>query len=103
YWLGICLKNLIENACFHGQMPVDVQIGLDGKRLTFAVSDSGEMADNINLDYLTSEFVKGSKSHGSGLGLNIVRKVIDEMKAELIMTKQPTTFTIAMDLKSVQV
>lgn len=102
YWLGICLKNLIENACFHGDLPVDVRLTLDGRRLSFAVSDSGSMTDEIDLDHLTSEFVKGTKSQGSGLGLNIVRKVIDEMKAELILTKKPTTFTIALDLKSVQ-
>ncbi|MFX3675543.1 MAG: DUF3404 domain-containing protein [bacterium] len=102
YWLGICLKNLIENACFHGQPPVDVRIGLDGKKLTISISDSGEVEEGVDLDHLTSEFVKGTKSQGSGLGLNIVRKVIDEMKAELILTKKPTTFTIALDLKSVQ-
>src|SRR5690606_3647090 len=84
YWLGICLKNLIENACFHGDLPVDVRITLDGRRLSLAVSDSGSMTDELDLEHLTSEFVKGTKSQGSGLGLNIVRKVIDEMKAELI-------------------
>lgn len=102
YWLGICLKNLIENACFHGVIPVDVRISLEGKSLKFCVSDQGELGEDVELDHLTSEFVKGSKSQGSGLGLNIVRKVIDEMKAELILTKKPTTFTIALDLKSVQ-
>lgn len=102
YWLGICLKNLIENACFHGVFPVQVKVSLNDKKLSLDVSDSGELADDITLDHLTSEFVKGTKSQGSGLGLNIVRKVIDEMKGELILTKKPTTFTIALDLKTVQ-
>ncbi len=102
YWMGICLKNLIENACFHGHLPVDVRVELDDKRLVFCVKDAGEMSDEIDLDHLTSEFVKGTKSQGSGLGLNIVRKVVEEMKAELILSKKPTTFTIALDLKAVQ-
>lgn len=101
YWLGICLKNLIENACFHGTPPVDVTVSIDAKRLTFSVSDYGEIAEDLDIDHLASEFVKGTKSQGSGLGLNIVKKVIDEMKAELTLTKKPTTFNIVLDLKSV--
>ncbi len=102
YWLGICLKNLIENACFHGVFPVVVDVNFKGKKLLLAVTDHGELTDDSTLDHLTSEFVKGNKSQGSGLGLNIVRKVITEMKGELILAKKPTTFTIALDVKSIQ-
>ncbi len=102
YWLGICLKNLIENACFHGIFPVTVDVELNEKKLKLMVRDQGELEEDATLDHLTSEFVKGNKSQGSGLGLNIVRKVITEMKGELVLTKKPTTFIIALDLKSVQ-
>lgn len=96
YWLGICLKNLVENALKHGAKPVIVSLSASQQSFEIKVQDMGDLPNNIDLNHLTQEFIKGDKSEGSGLGLNIVMKIIDEMKAKLILTHQPTTFTITI-------
>ena len=45
------------------------------------------------------EFVKGEKSSGTGLGLNIVRKVLYDMGGELKFSKNPTKFELSIPWK----
>ena len=94
YWLGICLKNLVENALKHGSQPVKVTACTDTSHFIIEIQDSGNLDPQKDLNHLTQEFVKGDKSEGSGLGLNIVIKIVDEMKAKLELTHSPTTFKL---------
>lgn len=95
YWIQICLKNLIENAMTHGIAPVSVRTSLKKDKVCIEVQDSGE-CQFINLDDITGEFVKGNKSHGTGLGLNIVKKVLKEMGSDFSLSHMPTTFKITL-------
>lgn len=95
YWLGICLKNLVENALFHGSDPVKVKVSINKDRLSIDVSDAGNCSFD-SLDQLTKPFVKGNKSSGTGLGLNIVKNVVEAMGGSLSFNKQPTTFSIGL-------
>ncbi len=96
YWFSICLKNLVENAINHGEKPIKVRTTVtNNKNLKIEVEDAGE-CDFESLANLTQEFVKGKKSEGSGLGLNIVKKVLADMKAEFSFNKKPTVFTILL-------
>lgn len=96
YWLQICLKNLIENAFFHGVAPVSLQIKLSENSLNIIISDQG-ICQFDTLEELTSEFVKGNKSSGTGLGMSIVYKIIKEMEGKIIFNNNPTTFNITFN------
>lgn len=95
YWLGICLKNLIENALFHGGGNVEVKVSINKDKLIVDVSDAGVCTFD-SLEELTKPFVKGNKSSGTGLGLNIVKNVVEAMGGTLSFNKSPTTFSIGL-------
>lgn len=99
YWLGICLKNLVENALRHGKPPVVVTLSMTIKHYQISVSDQGEIPAQTHIEQLTQEFAKGSSSEGSGLGLNIVKKIIFDMKGELLLINKPTTFMIQIPIR----
>lgn len=95
YWLRICLQNLLNNAFDHGKPPVDVSLRLTNDQIAIKVVDSGSCQFK-NLDEITAEFTKGTQSIGTGLGLNIVRKVIESLKGQLKFERGPTSFTISL-------
>ncbi|GAB4013935.1 MAG: sensor histidine kinase [Bdellovibrio sp.] len=90
YWLSIVIKNLIENALTHGKPPVEIEITMEKESLLLKVVDHGECLFE-GLDEMTKEFVKGNKSSGSGLGLNIVSSIIEEMGGTLKFKPRPHT------------
>ena len=96
YWLQVCVKNLIENSIMHGKAPVRVICKDDDKFLKISVSDSGECSFD-NLKQMSGDFVKGNKSTGTGLGLNIVQNVLKRINGKLQFSKNPTTFTILIE------
>jgi len=57
------------------------------------VLDHGECTFE-ELGDMTKEFVKGTASSGSGLGLNIVRSIIEEMGGKLNFQAKPNTVFI---------
>lgn len=101
YWLGICVKNLIENAVTHGTMPIQVELKMKDDELFVEVKDCG-VCDFDNLEELTREFVKGNKSSGTGLGLNIVKKVVKEMEGQMLFNPNPTSFTISFKNQKIE-
>lgn len=95
YWLSTCLKNLVSNAFYHGEAPVHLKWDLRGERFHIEVKDQGE-SQFAEIKDMTSEFVKGNKSSGTGLGLNIVYKVVREMGGQLDYYPHPTRFMITL-------
>ncbi|MCO4793829.1 MAG: DUF3404 domain-containing protein [Bacteriovoracaceae bacterium] len=94
YWVGICIKNIVNNAIDHGEFPIEVSLNLkNNNELEITVQDNGEVIFD-DISEITQEFVKGNKSTGTGLGLNIVKNVISEMEGELRLEKNPTRFII---------
>jgi signal transduction histidine kinase len=95
YWLRIVIKNLVENAVNHGTAPVKVWLTIGKKEVAIHVQDQGECSFE-NIEDMCREFVKGPKSEGTGLGMNIVAKVVNELNGELKFSKNPTTFTVVL-------
>ncbi len=93
YWIEISLKNLIENSLAHGKKPIRVTISKENKLVKVTVEDQG-ICQFDNLEEMCREFIKGKNSSGSGLGLNIVKKVMKEMGGELKFKKSPTRFIL---------
>lgn len=86
YWTMICLRNLIINAQKHGVPPIKVKVINFNNSWLFEVEDQGQFTFNPNQ--------KGSKSTGLGLGLQIVRQIIPQLKGELFILFKPTRFQI---------
>lgn len=97
YWLGICMKNIVENAVTHGEFPVTISLMKNKNKLLFKVQDCGQCQFE-SLGVMTQEFIKGNKSSGTGLGMNIVKKVCREMGIVLSLELNPTVFTLAIAL-----
>jgi signal transduction histidine kinase len=95
FWLGICVKNLVKNAFAHGKPPVKIKLKKEEMTVSIEVEDQGE----CHFEYLSEmikEFKKSAKSEGSGLGLNIVSKIVKVMGHKLEFSKKPTRFKIVM-------
>jgi signal transduction histidine kinase len=97
YWMGICMKNLLENAFLHGEAPVVVKLMKFKNKVRFEVVDQGK-CEFESLGIMTQEFMKGNKSSGTGLGMNIVKKVCHEMGVELKLHLSPTTFSLTLPI-----
>ena len=48
-------------------------------------------------DELSQEFKKGNKSRGTGLGLNIVKKILKDLKIKIEFEQNPTRFSVIVD------
>ena len=95
YWIGICIKNIINNAIDHGEFPICVKASMKKNDLVISIVDEGELKIE-NKDEIWGEFVKGNQSKGTGLGLNIVKKVIHETGGEISLKTNPTTFELIL-------
>jgi signal transduction histidine kinase len=89
YWLGVCISNLAQNAQKHGRGRVQVRLERDGSQLAIAVADEGR---------LTSRRLRARSHGGMGLGLGITRTLIARLGGRLIVTPNPTTFTLQLEL-----
>ncbi len=97
YWLGICIKNIVDNAFVHGAPPVQVSLSEKKNAILFEVVDQGQCQFE-SLGIMSQEFVKGNKSTGTGLGMNIVKKVCREMGVDLKLSLNPTKFSLVIPL-----
>jgi hypothetical protein len=95
YWFNICVRNLIENAFKYGKPPVKVKLGMLKNYLKLDIIDSG------SLEYSTLEEILKSRrstghNEGLGMGLTIVKKIIQEMGGQLTYSNQPTVFSLSL-------
>jgi signal transduction histidine kinase len=95
YWLGVCVKNLVENALQHGKPPVDVHLLRESGEFRITVEDRG-FAESAGFKDMTTPFCKGEKSSGYGLGLSLVARIAKEMGGRLHFAANPTRFTIIL-------
>lgn len=82
YWFGICFKNLIENAVTHGARPIVVTCLESREFYQIQVKDSGTF-NNSN-----------STTRGLGYGLELVQKIMKEMKGDLLKETNPTRMSL---------
>ena len=95
YWVELCIKNLIDNAMAHGTPPVTVTLTEESGSLLISIEDRGSTSFS-SLAEMSEPFRKDQNSKGLGLGLAIVRKVIQSMNGELGFRSSPTTFSLKL-------
>lgn len=106
--LEIVFNNLISNAIKYNRKDgrVDVSIRPKDNFVVITVSDSGIGMSEDDMSKLFNEFVriKNQKTKniaGSGLGLSIVKKIVDTYEGDITVTSVPdkgTTFTVTLPL-----
>jgi two-component system sensor histidine kinase QseC len=89
--LGILVRNLVANALRHGAPPVRVLVSCDDGQVTLRVRDSGAGVSLEELKRLGERFFRGSTaaSGGSGLGLSIVRRIVELHQGTLVFGPGP--------------
>lgn len=106
--LEIVFNNLVSNAIKYNRKDgrVDVAIKPKDNFIVITVSDSGIGMSEDDMSKLFNEFVriknqKTKNISGSGLGLSIVKKIVDTYEGDITVTSVPekgTTFTVTLPL-----
>lgn len=87
--LGILLRNLVENALFHGDPAdsIDVELGTDG---LLSVRNQGPVLAPQTIERLMRRFERGTTATpGSGLGLAIVKAIADRAGMQISIVSPP--------------
>jgi PAS domain S-box-containing protein len=99
--------NLVSNAVkFGAGRPVDVRVGIEGPRATVAVRDRGVGIAPDDLARLFEPFQRaasGRKGPGLGMGLYIVRRIVEAHGGAIRAESQPgegSTFTVDLPLEA---
>lgn len=90
------LYNLLLNACEAASSGGNVQvtIGRSGSSVTIAVSDNGPgIAEEIR-DKLFHPFVSFGKENGTGLGLTVVQKIVQDHGGKVLMERSSDARTV---------
>ena len=102
------LQNLLENAYKYGKKGGHTKVKLvkDKDKIKLSAEDDGIGIANDQLNLIFDRFFRASNKSGitgSGLGLSIVKKIVDMHKGVIDVTSKEgsgTTFTISFDLKN---
>jgi signal transduction histidine kinase len=92
-WLGVAVRNLVENATRHGKPPVAVTWALEGTRLVVRVSDGGS-TPKLTLRRAIAPHRRDAQSSGLGLGLAIADRVASLLGGRLLHEPSPTVFEL---------
>lgn len=95
YWVGVCIKNLVDNALVHGAEPWLVSLARSGRSLVVTVQDAGP-GPSLDLDQMTAPFSRSNASPGLGFGLAVVQRLVTAMGGELALSLHPTRFSISL-------
>ena len=107
--LEIICNNLLSNAVKYNRDGGEVAIVIDAddREVIISVTDTGIGMSEEEVELLFNEFVRIRNEQtknimGSGLGLSIVKKVVDLYKGSIDVTSKPdvgSTFTVRLPLK----
>lgn len=105
-YLDIILGNLLSNAVKFTEKGGKITVSLkkEGGRVKMSVQDSGCGIDTATGKHIFDKFYQGDTSHsseGNGLGLALVKKVIDVLGGEISVQSvlgEGSTFTVTLQV-----
>ena len=97
-------RNLLENSIFHGGKGINIKIilGQNDSDVIIEIIDNGVGIDKKDLPFVFQRFYRGknifsTRKIGSGLGLSIVKHIVELHKGKITVSSVPgseTRFTI---------
>lgn len=96
FWLKFVLSTLVQNAAAHGKVPILIRLNNYKNKLKISIEDQGQ-CEFKSLNEMTDAFVKSPRSQGMGLGLNIIKFILDAWGTEIQFSKFPTSFTLVLN------
>src|SRR5262249_6570307 len=108
--LGECLQNLLSNAIKYGRTDSGTRIQIDARRadahtVVVSVADSGPRIEASDLAHIFEPFFRGknarSDTPGSGLGLNLVSRIMHAQGGRITVDSEPgagTRFTLHLNV-----
>jgi len=96
--MQLVLDNLLDNAIRYSgaTKEISVRATVRGRRVAIEIEDRGIGVDRDDLDRVTQKFVRGrnATAPGSGLGLSIVRRVIQNHGGAFMIKSAPKVGTV---------
>lgn len=97
------VRNLVGNAIDHTPpgTAVSVTVAVRLEALTITIDDDGPGIDPNELANIFDRFVRGPRSTGSGLGLSIVRGLVEALNGRIVAGRSPmggARFTVTIPL-----
>ena len=96
--LAQALDNLVDNAVRHGTQPVRLTLRITDDDAHLEVADGGNGVPEELVPRLFDRFATGGTSGGTGLGLYLVREIVERHGGDVTYTPpeegRPTAFTV---------
>ena len=95
------LQNLIKNVFVHGSGDVKITLSKDDKYASFVIRNGTKEGDIPDPEKVFDRFYKGDKSRhtiSNGIGLSVVKKLVDKMNGEITASLEGDQFVINMKL-----
>src|SRR5262245_6751641 len=99
------VRNLLDNAHWHGGAPIEVEVRREGDRAVLLVSDRGPGIAEVDRERVFSPFYRASSRAtvpGSGLGLTLVRQIARQHGGDAMWagtSQHPSTMRIELPRK----
>lgn len=80
------IGNLINNSKRYGAEPIELSATVENENILITVADNGDGIPEDKIEELMQPFVRGNEARtiqGSGLGLSIVKRIVDIHQGEL--------------------
>jgi signal transduction histidine kinase len=99
------VRNLLDNAHWHGRAPIEVEVRGEGDRAVLLVSDHGPGIAEVDRERIFSPFYRASNRAtvpGSGLGLTLVRQIARQHGGDAMWAgtpERPSTMRVELPRK----
>lgn len=90
FCLSLIFRNLVDNSLKHVKNLQAIRIDFDGRFLTY--QDGGHFDGNHNK--IGTLFYKHNSPKGSGIGLYLISKLMNQMQGKLFITHSPLRFEL---------
>ena len=100
-YLDRIVNNLISNSLIHGKSHIGITLSQDQNSISFIVENDVENTEGIDLQNIFTRFYKKDKArtiNSTGLGLTIVKELVESMGGEITASIHGDIFKIEINL-----